>query len=162
EASMKSGDKVRLSTLRLLYAAAKNREVEVLHELSDAEFQEHATQEPKRRTEANEASESARHEQLDSREQQQRDVQPACLPPERSTSIRSRSPTGSREPPFPSSSGSARLRRRPPAPDCCSCTRRASPPSLPEPRPGRCCRWTSDIPTSSPRRTCVRTWPAGR
>jgi uncharacterized protein YqeY len=80
KASMKSGDKVRLSTLRLLSAAVKNREVEVLHELSDAEFQEVASKEAKRRTEAIEAYESAGREDLASREREERDVLAPWLP----------------------------------------------------------------------------------
>ncbi|MFL5737997.1 MAG: GatB/YqeY domain-containing protein [Actinomycetota bacterium] len=80
KASMKSGDKVRLSTLRLLSAAVKNREVEVLHELSDAEFQEVASKEAKRRTEAIEAYESAGREDLASREREEREVLAPWLP----------------------------------------------------------------------------------
>src|SRR5262245_61665836 len=56
---MKARDAVRLATLRLLSAAVKNREVEVLHELSDDEVREVATREVKRRREAIEAYEAA-------------------------------------------------------------------------------------------------------
>ncbi|MFL5767991.1 MAG: GatB/YqeY domain-containing protein [Actinomycetota bacterium] len=79
-ASMKSGDKVRLATLRLLSAAVKNREVEVLHELSDQEFQEVAVKEAKRRTEAIEAYESAGREDLAAREREERDILAPWLP----------------------------------------------------------------------------------
>src|SRR5262245_25925971 len=54
-AALKAGQKVRLSTLRLLSAAVKNREVEVRHPLEDDEFVEVATKEAKRRREAIEA-----------------------------------------------------------------------------------------------------------
>jgi uncharacterized protein YqeY len=80
KASMKSGDKVRLATLRLLTASVKNREVELRHELSDAEFQEVAVREAKRRTEAIEAYESAGREDLASREREERDVLAPWLP----------------------------------------------------------------------------------
>jgi len=80
KASMKSGDKVRLATLRLLTAAVKNREVELRHELSDAEFQEVAVREAKRRTEAIEAYEPAGREDLASREREERDILAPWLP----------------------------------------------------------------------------------
>src|SRR5690349_21842687 len=56
---MKARDTVRLATLRLLSAAVKNREVEVLHQLSDDEVRDVATREVKRRREAIEAYEAA-------------------------------------------------------------------------------------------------------
>jgi uncharacterized protein YqeY len=80
KASMKSGDKVRLATLRLLTASVKNREVELRHDLSDEEFQEVAVREAKRRTEAIEAYESAGREDLASREREERDVLAPWLP----------------------------------------------------------------------------------
>jgi uncharacterized protein YqeY len=80
KASMKSGDKVRLATFRLLTASVKNREVELRHELSDAELQEVAVREAKRRTEAIEAYESAGREDLASREREERDVLAPWLP----------------------------------------------------------------------------------
>jgi uncharacterized protein YqeY len=80
KASMKSGDKVRLATLRLLTASVKNREVELRHELSDEEFQEVAVREAKRRTEAIEAYESAGREDLASREREEREVLAPWLP----------------------------------------------------------------------------------
>jgi uncharacterized protein len=58
-AALRAGQKVRLSTLRLLSAAVKNREVELLHPLDDEEFVEVATREAKRRREAIEAYENA-------------------------------------------------------------------------------------------------------
>jgi uncharacterized protein YqeY len=57
--ALRSGQKLRLSTLRLLSAAVKNREVELLRELDDDEFVEVAGQEAKRRRDAIEAYEQA-------------------------------------------------------------------------------------------------------
>ena len=54
-ASMKSGDKVRLGTMRLLSAAIKNREIEVGHDLSDDEVREIVVREAKKRKESIEA-----------------------------------------------------------------------------------------------------------
>src|SRR2546428_7958276 len=54
-AALKSGQKVRLSALRMLSAAVTNREVEVGRPLTDEEFVEVATREVKRRKEAVEA-----------------------------------------------------------------------------------------------------------
>jgi uncharacterized protein YqeY len=78
--SMKSGEKLRLSTLRLLSAAVKNREVELLHELSDDEFREIAARESKRRGEAIAAYESAGREDLASREREEREILRTYLP----------------------------------------------------------------------------------
>jgi uncharacterized protein YqeY len=58
-AALRAGEKLRLSTLRLLAASVKNREVELLHALDDDEFVEVATREAKRRREAIEAYENA-------------------------------------------------------------------------------------------------------
>ena len=80
KASMKSGDKVRLATLRLLSAAVKNREVELLHELDDSEFQQVAVKEAKRRGEAIEAYESAGREDLAAREREEREILAPYLP----------------------------------------------------------------------------------
>src|SRR5438093_13404412 len=51
-AAMKAREKLRLSALRMLTAAVKNREVELGHALSDDEFVEVAGREVKRRKEA--------------------------------------------------------------------------------------------------------------
>ena len=61
-AALRAGEKIRLSTLRLLSAAVKNREVEPRHPLDDDEFVEVATREAKRRREAIEAYENAGRE----------------------------------------------------------------------------------------------------
>ncbi len=58
-AAIKAQDKVRLAALRMLTTQVKNREVELLHPLSDEEFVEVATREVKRRREAIEAYEQA-------------------------------------------------------------------------------------------------------
>ena len=78
--SMKSGEKLRLATLRLLSAAVKNREVELLHELSDEEFREIAARESKRRGEAIAAYEQAGREDLASREREEREILSTYLP----------------------------------------------------------------------------------
>lgn len=72
--AMKAGDKIRLSTLRLLTAAVKNREVELLHELSDDELREVALKEVKRRNEAMEAFEAAGRDELVAKERAEREV----------------------------------------------------------------------------------------
>ncbi|HXF58149.1 MAG TPA: GatB/YqeY domain-containing protein, partial [Actinomycetota bacterium] len=58
-AALKARQAVRLSTLRLLSAAVKNREVELRREVSDQEFLEVVAREAKRRREAIDAYESA-------------------------------------------------------------------------------------------------------
>lgn len=78
--SMKSGDKVRLGTLRMLSAAVKNREVEVLHELSDDEVREVAVKEAKRRKEAIEAYEAGNRPELVAKEQAELDILQSFLP----------------------------------------------------------------------------------
>ncbi len=77
---MKERDAVRLATLRLLTAAVKNREVEVLHPLSDEEFVEVATREVKRRREAIEAYEKAGREDRASTERAEQEVLESYLP----------------------------------------------------------------------------------
>jgi uncharacterized protein YqeY len=57
--ALRSGDRVRLGTLRLLAASVKNREIELRRELTDDEFVDVATKEIKRRLEAIEAYERA-------------------------------------------------------------------------------------------------------
>jgi len=78
--SMKARDAVRLATLRLLSASVKNREVEVLHELSDDEVREVATREVKRRREAIEAYEAAGRTDRADRERAEQDVLQDYLP----------------------------------------------------------------------------------
>jgi uncharacterized protein YqeY len=78
--SLKAGDKVRLSTLRLLTAAVKNREVEVRHELSDEEFLEVVGKEAKRRREAVEAFRAAGREDRAAAEAEEQAILEAYLP----------------------------------------------------------------------------------
>ena len=73
-ASLKAGDKLRLSALRLLLAAVTNREKEVLHELDDDEVREVAGKEVKKRTESIEAFERAGRHELADKERAEREV----------------------------------------------------------------------------------------
>ncbi|MBI2239090.1 MAG: GatB/YqeY domain-containing protein [Actinobacteria bacterium] len=77
---LKAGQKVRLSALRLLAASIKNREVELLHPLSDEEVQEVAVREVKRRNEAIEAYEKAGREDLVAREREEREALQPYVP----------------------------------------------------------------------------------
>jgi uncharacterized protein len=79
-AAMKAREKVRLSALRLLTAAVKNREVELGHALSDEEFVEVAGREVKRRKEAIEAYESAGREDRALTEREEQGVLEAYVP----------------------------------------------------------------------------------
>jgi hypothetical protein len=79
-AALKAGDKVRLGTLRLLFAAITNREKDVLHELSDDEVREVAAKEVKKRSESIEAFNAAGRTELADRERQERDVLAAFAP----------------------------------------------------------------------------------
>jgi uncharacterized protein YqeY len=79
-AAMKAREKVRLSALRMLTAAVKNREVEVGHALSDAELVEVAGREVKRRKEAVEAFENAGRTDRAQIEREEQEVLEAYLP----------------------------------------------------------------------------------
>lgn len=79
--ALKAGEKLRVSTLRLLSAAVKNREVELGHELSDEEFVEVVVREVKRRKEAVEAYEKAGRQDLVDREREEQAMLEAYLPP---------------------------------------------------------------------------------
>jgi uncharacterized protein len=78
--AMKAREKVRLSALRLLSAAVKNREVELRRPLSDDEFVEVATREVKRRKEAIAAYDSAGRPDRASVERQEQEILEAYLP----------------------------------------------------------------------------------
>ncbi len=78
--SLKAGRKVRLSALRLLAASIKNREVELLHPLSDEEVREVAVREVKRRNEAIEAYEKAGRKDLVAREREEREALQPYVP----------------------------------------------------------------------------------
>lgn len=79
-AALRAGEKIRLSTLRLLSAAVKNREVELRHPLDDDEFVEVATREAKRRREAIEAYENAGREDRAGTEREELGVLEEYLP----------------------------------------------------------------------------------
>jgi uncharacterized protein YqeY len=79
-AALRAGEKIRLSTLRLLSAAVKNREVELRHPLDDDEFVEVATREAKRRREAIEAYENAGREDRAATEREELGVLEEYLP----------------------------------------------------------------------------------
>ncbi|HXF36153.1 MAG TPA: GatB/YqeY domain-containing protein, partial [Actinomycetota bacterium] len=78
--AMRARDEVRLSALRLLATAVRNREVELRRELSDLEVGEVALREAKRRTEAIEAYERAGRADLAARERGQADALRPYLP----------------------------------------------------------------------------------
>ena len=78
--ALKSGEKVRLSALRLLAASVKNREVELRHELSDEEFVDVATREVKRRAEAIEAYDGAGRPDRAATEREEMEVLKAYVP----------------------------------------------------------------------------------
>ena len=78
--AMKSGDKARLGTLRMLSASVKNREIELGHELSEEEFVEVVGREVKRRKEAAEAYRSASRPELEERERAEQAILEAYMP----------------------------------------------------------------------------------
>ena len=78
--SLKAGEKVRLSALRLLSAAVKNREVELRREVSDDEFLEVVAREVKRRKEAAEAFEKGNRQDLVDREREEQAILDVYLP----------------------------------------------------------------------------------
>ena len=79
-AALKGGEKVRLSTLRLLSAAITNREVELGHPVTDEEFVGVANREVKRRREAIEAYTAAGREDRAATEREEQHVLEAYLP----------------------------------------------------------------------------------
>ena len=78
--ALRTGDKVRLGTLRLFLAAITNREKEVLHELSDDEVREVAAQQVKRRMESIEAFEAGGRTDLAEKERAEREILRAFAP----------------------------------------------------------------------------------
>lgn len=80
KAALKAGEKIKLGALRLLSASVKNREVELLHPLSDEEFLEVAVREVKRRKEAIEAFSGAGREDLVAKESEEQRVLETYLP----------------------------------------------------------------------------------
>ena len=82
--AMKSGDKVRLSALRMFLAAIKTREVEgaTARELSDDEIRQVAAKEVKKRSESIEAFENAGRDELAAKERAEREVLEPYAPPQ--------------------------------------------------------------------------------
>jgi hypothetical protein len=78
--AMKSGDRTRLSTLRMLSASVKNREVELGHDLSEEELVEVVGREVKRRKEAAEAYRGAQRPELEERERAEQTILEEYLP----------------------------------------------------------------------------------
>jgi uncharacterized protein YqeY len=78
--AMKSGDRTRLATMRLLATAVKNREVEVGHDLSETEFVDVVTREAKRRREAVEAFEKGGRPELAEKERAEAAILGTYLP----------------------------------------------------------------------------------
>jgi len=78
--AMKGREKVRLSALRLLSASIKNREVELGHPLSDAEVEDMARREVKRRREAIDAYDKAGRPDRSAQEREEQTVLEAYLP----------------------------------------------------------------------------------
>jgi uncharacterized protein YqeY len=72
--AMRSGDKVRLSALRMLSAAVTNREKEVRHDLSDDEVRDVAGKEVKKHAESIEAFEQAGRQELADKERAEQEV----------------------------------------------------------------------------------------
>ncbi|HEY7477645.1 MAG TPA: GatB/YqeY domain-containing protein [Actinomycetota bacterium] len=78
--SLKAGDKLRVSALRMLSAAVTNREKDVLHPLTDDELRAVAGEEVKRRNQAIEAFEGAGRRELADKERAEREVLTAYAP----------------------------------------------------------------------------------
>jgi len=78
--ALRSGQKVRLATLRLLSAAVKNKEVELGHELDDEEFVRVAQKEAKQRRESMEAFDKGGREDLVAREREELEVLSEYVP----------------------------------------------------------------------------------
>jgi uncharacterized protein YqeY len=78
--ALKGRQKVRLSALRLLSAAVKNREVELRRAVSEEEFLEVVAREVKRRKEAAEAYAKGSRQDLVDREREEQAVLEAYLP----------------------------------------------------------------------------------
>lgn len=72
--ALKGGDRVAVETLRFLIAEARNKRIELMHELSDEELQAVAVKEIKRRKESIEAFEGAGRKELADNERAQMQV----------------------------------------------------------------------------------------
>jgi uncharacterized protein YqeY len=80
QASMKSGDRTRLGTMRMLATSVRNREVELRHDLTEEEFVEVVGREVKRRREAADAYADAGREEQAATERAEQEVLEAFLP----------------------------------------------------------------------------------
>lgn len=78
--ALRSGEKVRLATLRLLSAAVKNKEVELGHELDDEEFVVVAQKEAKQRRESIEAYDKGGRQDLVAREREELEILSTYVP----------------------------------------------------------------------------------
>jgi uncharacterized protein len=78
--AMKSGDRVRLQTLRLLATSVRNREVELGRDLSEEDLAQVATREMKRRKEAAEAFDRGGRPELAEKERAEQSVLEAYVP----------------------------------------------------------------------------------
>lgn len=78
--AMKSGDRVRLQTLRLLATSVRNREIELGRDLTEDDLAAVATREVKRRKEAAEAFEAGGRPELAEKERAEQQVLGAYVP----------------------------------------------------------------------------------
>jgi uncharacterized protein len=78
--AMKSGDRTRLQTVRLLATSVRNREVELGRDLTEDDLVEVATREMKRRKEAAEAYDRAGRAELAERERAEQAILEAYIP----------------------------------------------------------------------------------
>ena len=78
--AMKSGDKTRLGTLRMLATSVRNREIELGHDLGEEELLEVVGREVKRRREAAEAFEGGGRAELAERERAEAEILGEFLP----------------------------------------------------------------------------------
>lgn len=78
--ALKAGEKVRVSTLRLLTSSIRNREIEVGHDLTDDEVLEIAAKEAKKRRESIEAYGAAGRQDLVDKEAAELEVLKVYLP----------------------------------------------------------------------------------
>lgn len=78
--ALKAGEKTRVSTLRLLSAAIKNREVETGRELEDNEVRDVAVKEAKKRREAIEAYDKGGRDELAAKEREELEILQVFLP----------------------------------------------------------------------------------
>jgi uncharacterized protein YqeY len=78
--AIKSGDRTRLQTVRLLATSVRNREVELGRDLTEDDLVEVATREMKRRKEAAEAYDRAGRAELAERERAERAILEAYVP----------------------------------------------------------------------------------